>query len=56
MKSLRPAMLLLLLVALLAGCADPDQNKPWIKKKPAWWESGMDPDDRAFYHDFLYGQ
>jgi hypothetical protein len=54
MKSLRPAIFLLTLLVLLTGCAS-DQDKPWMRRKPKWWESEMDPDDRAFYRATLFG-
>lgn len=49
------AMSLLALTALLTGCAT-EKPKPWEHTKPKWYEPDLDPDDRAFYHDFFFGR
>jgi len=48
-------MSLLALTALLTGCAT-EKPKPWEHTKPKWYEPDLDPDDRAFYHDFFFGR
>lgn len=50
----RPLHILFLSIALaaglLSGCAhDPDNDKPWRKGKPKWYESDMDSSERSFF-------
>jgi len=53
-RPLLTVMAHLVLAALLTGCAT-EKPKPWEHKKPGWYETHIDPDDRAFYHDFFFG-
>jgi hypothetical protein len=48
-------LLLIGVVPLLPGCAT-QKPKPWEHKRPGWWETNIDTDDRAFYHDFFMGR
>jgi hypothetical protein len=48
------ALLLLSLAAFFGGCAT-SRPKPWEYHKTPWWQREMDPDDRAFYQETLFG-
>jgi hypothetical protein len=54
-RSLLLVLLLLGFVPLFTGCAT-QKPKPWEHKRPGWWETNIDSDDRAFYHDFFLGR
>jgi hypothetical protein len=57
-KFARPAVALLLVLLagiVLSGCASQDKEKPWERHKKKWYESDMDSGDRAFYHQFFFG-